>query len=333
MALLFIEGFGGGDQALLKWDVGSAVATPSTATPRLAGNYYGNAPGALNKTIPETTQAIVGLGFYSIASATSYVSFWGDSGATQHITVQRNTSGFIEIRRGSTSGTLLATGTTPIAASTWFYLEASVTISDTVGQVHVRLNGAPTDEVAYTGDTKNAGTNTTIDRVSLACTFGTYNVSDLYILDTTGTTNNSFLGDVAVRTLSPTANGTYSQLTNSAGNSTNNYTYVDEHPYSGTDYVGSQTTGLRDTYSLADLPAGVSTVYGLQIVGFMAKNDASFGQAKLAVLSGGSLRYGANHALSTSYQSYYDLFTTNPVTGISWSVSDVNGLEAGMEVA
>lgn len=334
MALLFMDGFGGGDTQQLKWDVASTAPGIGNTNPRVPGGYFaifGSVNDLVYKSLPSVAKAIVGVGFYTSSSA-NYIVFQGDAGATTHISVFRNSAtGLMEIRRGTTAGTLLAAGTTPIALNTWVYMEASATISDTIGEVHVRLNGLPTDEISYVGDTKNAGTGTTVDRVMIGG--NSARIADVYILDNTGPTNNNFLGDVAVRTLSPSAAGTYTQLTNSAGNSTNNFSYVNEHPYSSTQYVGSPTTGLRDTYTLPDLAAGVTTVYGVQVTGSMAKSDATAGSARNVIQTGGSLYYGATRGLSTSYVSYYDLFENNPNTAIAWTVADVNGLEAGMEVA
>ena len=330
-----MDGLGGGD-ASFKWDV---TSNPngygiSSASPRVPGGWY-IAPGGLGcpmyKSFTAANQVFVGFGTYTANQP--YVSFYGDSGATQHITVVRNTgTGLLEIRRGSTSGTLLATGTTPIFNNQWNYVEVSVTISDTVGQVHIRLNGQTADDVSFTGDTKNAGTATTIDKILIE-PGASSRLTDVYILNDTGAApNNSFLGDVTVRTLSPSGNGTYSQLTNSAGNSVNNYTYVDEHAYSGTDYTGSATTGLKDAYAMADLPAGVSTVYALQVSGMMAKSDATLGQARYLLRSGGTDFGGTTRVLTTTYTGYYDLYVQDPATSAAWTVGGVNAAEAGMEV-
>lgn len=335
MALLFMDGFGGQDGAF-KYDAGSTSYTTSNATPRVPGGYYaipGNTGDPLYKTIPSSSRVFAAAGF-NVRSNYLAVSFFGDTGLTQHITVTRNVAtNLLEIRRGSMSGTLLATGVTPVFLNQWNYVEVSATISDTVGEVHVRLNGGVIDEVSYTGDTKNGGTATVIDRVSFYGGSGPPAfISDLYVLNDTGTTNNNFLGDVAVRTLSPNGNGTYSQLTGSDGNSVDNYLLVDEHPYSGTDYVGSATVGQKDSYALANLPAGVTTVHGVQITGQMAKNDATLASARYMLRSGGTDYGGTTRNLTTSYTGYFELYETNPITSANWTVADVNGLETGMEV-
>lgn len=337
MSLLFVEGFGGGDANAGKWDVVSANYTPQTSTPRLPGGYYATIGAGSNiyKSFTASTKIILGTGYRDTLYGTSgSIVFYGDSGATQHITVRHNNStGYIEVLRG---GTVIGTGTTLLPNGTWFYIEISITISDTVGEVHVRLNGSLTDEVSFTGDTKNGGTASTIDRVQFSSGWaggvGSAWLADLYILNDTGTTNNNFLGDVAVRTLSPNGNGTYSQLAGSDGDSIDNYLLVDEHPYSTADYVGSSITGTKDTYTMQDLPAGVTTVYGLQVAGKMMKSDASLGQARYLVRSNSTDIGGTTRALSTSAVTYYELYENNPATTSQWTIADVNNLETGMEV-
>lgn len=335
MALLFMDGFSGGDSQY-KWDNGSVNVGGSTASPRVAGGYSGDIGGVntLFKTVTPSAQLFVGIGLRTDTDAR--VSFFGDGGATTHITVIRNSStGRLEIRRGTGSGTLLATGAQPLFDLAWNYVEISVTISDTVGTVSVRINGQTTDEVSYSGDTKNGGTSTNLDRITVYSGDGsvqTTHVTDVYILNSLGSTNNTFLGDVAVRTLVPSGNGTDSQLTGSDANQVDNYLLVDERPYSSADYTGSSTPGLRDTYAMANLTAGINTVYGVQLNGIMAKSDVSLGTSKLVMRSGGTLYDGATRALNTTYTGYYDLYENNPNTTIAWTVSDVNGIEAGMEV-
>jgi hypothetical protein len=327
-----MDGFAGGDIAT-KWDLPSQSIVTANTAPRTAGNYYGdgNTNGRLYKSITASTKVIVGSGLY--INGGQYIQFFGDSGATAHISVVHNTTTrLMEIRRGASNGTLLATGTQQVFDATWNYFEVSCTISDTVGEVHVRLNGSTTDEVSYTGDTKNGGTATTIDTVRWEIGSAS-RIADVYILNDTGAApNNNFLGDVVVRTLSPSGNGTYSQLVGSDSDSINNYLLVDEHPFSSTDYVGSPTTGQKDSYAISDLPAGVTTVYGVQVSGQMFKSDATVAQSRLFIRSGGTDYGGSTRTLITSPVNYYEYYSTNPATGLAWTPSDVNNLESGMEV-
>lgn len=338
MAFIFMDGFGGGDYAQ-KWDINNSQHTPGSAGARIPGGYYLSLYqiNALSKSFPAVSKLILGFGLYPTDDTAITLS--GDNGGTNHISlVRNNVSGFLEIRRGTRGGTLLGTGTTPIPSSAWGYIEVSVTISDTVGEVHVRLNGGLTDEVAFTGDTKNGGTNTTIDNVFFDSSSGTggaagTRIADVYMLSGTGPAPmNNFLGDVTIRTLAPNGNGAFSQLTGSDGNSTDNYQLVDEHVYSTADYVGSATVGQKDTYQMEDLPTGVGTIFALQVTGRMAKTDVTLGQARYVLRSAGTDYTGVNRALSTSHITYTDVFLTDPATGAAWTLSGVNAAEAGMEV-
>lgn len=333
MALLFMDGFAGNDLNH-KWDPNSnpqGYTSGSSSGARVTGGYYfgtGGQTSPIYKSLTASNKMIVGFGM--LTSSNMGITFYGDTGATSHITVVRDTStGHLFIQRGATT---VATGTTNIVPNTWWYVEVSVTISDTVGEVHVRLNGSTTDEVSFVGDTKNGGTNTTVDKIAFSLPAGC-RVADVYVNNDTGSAPyNDFLGDVTVRTLIPNGNGTYSQLVGSDADSVNNYLLVDDLPYSGTDYVGSATTGNKDTYAITDLPTGVSTVYAVQIAGMMAKSDTSLGQARYVVRSGGTDYGGTTRALTTSYIGYYDLYTTDPATGVAWTTSGVNNMETGMEV-
>lgn len=330
MALIFMDSFAGNDIAT-KWDAASAIFSQGSSAPRVPGGYwvsmgYGN--NAIYKSFPAKSKVILGAGIrYG-----GYTSFYGDTGATQHITVIRNTStGLVEIRRGTAAGTILATSTTPMPYE-WCYIEISVTISDTVGEVHVRLNGATSDLVSYTGDTKNAGTNTTIDRISFTTIINGSQVSDVYILDDTGSANNAFLGDVGVRAMTPNGNGNSSQLLGSDGNSTDNYLLVDEAPFSAADYAGSATVGQKDTYAMNNLPSGATTVYGVQIAANMVKSDAGAASARTVIRSGGTDYTGTSQTLSTSSATYVSLYEQDPATSAAWTVGNANSAEAGMEV-
>jgi hypothetical protein len=298
-----------------------------TTAGRILGFRY---KGIAKRAVTPSTEIFCGVGFL-FGSAGSIMSFWGDTQATQHITVMVNASGRIEVRLGSTTGTLLATGSTVITGSTWTYVEARCVLSDTVGVVQVRLNGATTNEVNYTGDTRNAGTAATIDGVDIGTTSNN-SYSDWYIADTTGTVSNSWLGDTVIRPLVPAGDGDLSQLLGSDGNSVSNWQQVDELPASGADYNAGSTAGLEDTYAVTDLPSQVSRVSGVQIAALMAKSDVgTTGASIIARVAGTDYTPGAK-ALSTSFTEFLDVWTVNPATSAAWAAVDVNALQVGMKV-
>jgi hypothetical protein len=116
VTLLYVDGFAHGQTA--RYSGGSVTSWAQTSTPRVTGSYYVSANGSLadvKRAIPATAEVFTGIGFRMGHLGNGLISFWGDSAATQHVTVMVNSSGLVEVRRGSTSGTLLATGATGAA--------------------------------------------------------------------------------------------------------------------------------------------------------------------------------------------------------------------------
>lgn len=332
MTLLFMDGCHDGFPAL-KWNSGSA-GTRSTSTPRFAGSAMYTS-STLTKTITPSAEVFTAHAHYwaGNSSPVANVAFAGDGGATTHITVTRNSSRILEVRRGTVAGTVLATGTTVLTDTTWQQIQVRCTVADSGGIVQVRLNGASTNEIDFLGDTKNGGTSTDIDTVFFGSTYGGYGVTDLAILNTAGSVNNTWPGDVRVQTLIPNADGNTSQGVGSDGNSVSNYLLVDETPYSSADYVGVTTDGQGDTYGLTDLTAGTNTVKGVQVNLLAAKSDAGAKSIKRRVRSGGTTYAGASQLLSASYATYSEMLEQDPATAATWTVSNVNALEAGFEAA
>lgn len=327
MTMIWMNGFDLGDQAIRFTASGT-----TTASTRFGYGLAWNGQNGATAAVPFAASSEIVFGMavnHTGSSSRAQVSFRGDSGATTHI-VAILESNFWRIERGGTR--IAATGFIP---SGWHYVEMSVTISDTVGTFKLRLNGGSTNIIDFSGDTKNGGTNTTIDRVD----FGAYGagsstpIDDVYILNTSGSINNTFLGDIRVATLMPDGGGNRSQLVGSDGNSTDNYLLVDEKPYSTADYNGSATIGNGDTYTLQDLPVTPTTIHAAQVVGIMAKTDAGAGNAKLVARTAATDYLSSSIALGTTYATYVNIYEQNPNTSAAWTESNINGLEAGMEVS
>ncbi len=333
MALLFMDGFDAGDAAT-KWSSVEAVdvLVSSAATPYGIGRSLETSNIAeIIRPFTPSAQATVGLAYQPVSGTSRLtISFYADSGTIQHISLERNSStGILEVNRG---GSLLATGTTVLSAGTWYYLELQVTVADSGGTVKVRLNGAQTNEIDFTGDTKNGGTSTLIDAINIKNASLTNRVDNLYVLNSTGSINNTFLGVMRVHTLTPNGDGASSQFTGSDGNQVDNYQLVDELPSSTSDFVASTVSGRRDTYSLDNLPSGYHQISGLQSNIVSLKNTAGSVGLKAALRSNGALYYGTSRFPGTNAQTTSDLFETSPVTSQVWTSAEINNLEGGMEI-
>jgi hypothetical protein len=338
MTLLSIDGFAHANPA--RYAAGVPGSYTQTATPRVPGSYYctGAVTNSIRKTISASSEVFSGIGFRvaTLAASKTLLTMYGDSATTQHISIVLNAAGHLEARRGNATGALLTTGVATLAAGVWYYLEVRVTVSDTVGVVQCRLNGSTSPDVNYSGDTRNGGTLLTVDAVAFSGGGGgavTDYFCDWYIANTAGSLNNTWLGDVVVRTVVPTADGVHSQLMGSDSDQVNNWALVDELPPSATDYTGGSTVGLKDSYALADLPASVVTVCGVQVFAAMLKADAGLGSAKILTRSGSTDYTPNTYSLSTTPTEFTELMEVDPATAVAWTPAGVNALEVGMEVA
>jgi hypothetical protein len=335
VTLLYLDGFAhqnlaGRYMAGSAVNVGGGWKTDGAAS---APQPYWIAGPQLKRAVTASTEVFTGVRFKmtSLVAGDILVQVLGDAGATTHLTVNINASGNLQLYRGSQFGTLLGAGTAVLAANAWRYVELRATIADSGGIAQVRVDGAL--DINVTGDTKNAGTATTIDAVSIGNTQASFGFTDWYVSNAAGTAPaNTWFGDTVVRTLVPTGDGDVSQLVGSDGNSVANWQQVDELPPNGTDYNGSPTVGNQDTYAVTDLPAGVAPV-GVQVSMKAAASDTSSAVNGISLLRLSGTDYpGTTRALSTTYTEWLETYDKNPATSGTWTAPVVNAAQAGMRV-
>lgn len=329
MALLFMDGFDAGDAAGKGW-----TGTTTTAAVTRFNTGRSLLVGASNNTIralPVATTSLI-MGYAVCYNAQDYsprsVNLQSDGATINQLNFKWTNSTTFAVQRNAVT---IASATVPFTLNTWYYFEIALTVADVSGSCIVKLNG--TTIINFTGDTRNGGATGAIDTLNFhhaSSNTGGY-FDDLYICDTTGPSPyNTFLGEVRIYSLTPSAAGSSTQFTPSSGA---NYTTVDELPYSATDYVTSGTVGQRDMYVMSDLPATAGTVLAVQNNAIAKKTDAANIALKPALLSGATTYYGVTTNLGTIDSTLSDLRTVDPATGTAWTQPGVNSLEAGFEVA
>lgn len=336
MALLFCDGFEDAG-SLQKWTTYSNGVL--TAGRYGQGMYFWKPDiwtpsGYIQRSIPQSGQVCVGFAIkLAVLQQQPYLVFYTDVGATAHTVFTVTATGFPQLRRGSEGGTLLASATATLSVGVWYYIEVKTTIDDTSGIAELRIDGQTV--ASFTGDTRNGGTGTSIDYIALQPAMGnncgaTYD--DLYILDSTGATNNDFLGDIRIETLYPDGNGNSSQLVGSDADSTDNYQLVDETGTpSSADYVASGNLGDKDTYTFTGLATTSGTIKGVQVNSWAAKSDSGVRNVKNITRLSGTEDQSASLPLQTTYMPHLSVHETKPGGG-SWTISDVNNAEFGVQV-
>lgn len=223
---------------------------------------------------------------------------------------------------GSASSVALQTGV-------WAYLEVKMKCDATTGTCIVRINGT---EVLNLSGLDTLWVSSTLTRVAIggAGTLSTwFYTDDLVVMDTNGSVNNSFLGDVTVSALYPSGAGTTTGWTPSAGS---NYDCVNESaPNDDTDYNATATLDAKDTYAMQDCAVGAD-IRAVQILAAVRKGAEGPGQVKLVTRSNSTDYDGTAKGIAgTSYSYVRDIREVDPATSAAWSESGWNAVEIGIK--
>lgn len=112
--------------------------------------------------------------------------------STAQATISIGNAGAISIRNGTIAGTIINTSVATVTANSIHYLEWDITFTNT-GAYQIWLDGVSI--LSGTGDMTGTANNyaNTIGLVTPAGSSGVLTFDDLYVFDTTGTTNNAVL--------------------------------------------------------------------------------------------------------------------------------------------
>lgn len=323
MALIFIEGFDDGLIATKGWGAQAYNSLPGI----VAGRFGGGAANRNSSTgfLRPYSTALTGTIILGVAlNPTSF---------TQTYTLFTHGVARVKIVAGGAVALYRADNDTQVAVSSgavwpsggWRYAELKYT--PTTGACEVRVDS----NVVVSGTVPTA---TSITSLVFDYTPGgvTCNVDDIYVLDTTGTSNNNYLGDVRVQTLLPSADGSNLGMTPDTG--TTHYNRVNEASPDTTSYVYTPNTGIKDSYRYQQLATNTASVYGLAITSYASKDAAGTANISTLVRLGGADYVNATvHPLSASWAISTDIYQTRPSDSAPWTPTDVNGAEFGVQTS
>lgn len=276
------------------------------------------------------TTLVVGFAikFQSLGGASNGFFKFND-GTTNQISFQtNNTTGQIDIKRNGTTIGSTSGGPGPYTVGVWYYFEAKVTFATgATGSVTVKING---QQVAALSSVQTAASgNAYANSIVMGNGSNVPFVDDLYLCDTTGTTNNDFLGDVRVKTLYPTGAGRVTQWA-PTGAATDWQAVNNTNPDGDTSYASTSTAGNVDAYALGS--AGTNTALkGVQVVTDTRKDDATTRTVAHGVGNGTTENFDAGTNISASYTMLIRTLDTNPLTSANWSTSDLSTLQGAVK--
>lgn len=239
-----------------------------------------------------------------------------------------------EMQARNGDGTLL--GTTSglgLHYNSWVFVEIKVTIDNSGGVVVVRANNNVVLNLS-SQDTQYSA-NAYLNRIEYCGIVGDLDTyyDDLYILDTTGTKNNDFLGDVRIDAVRPNGVGSHTDFTPLSGA---NYENVDETlgPDDNTSYNSSGSLGAKDSYAMSSLAALGTTIHGVKTQISASKDDAGARGVKCLTKAGSTEDTGTEMSLSQgTYETPAEMYEDNPDDSAAWEEADVNGMEVGVEIS
>lgn len=259
---------------------------------------------------------------------------WLGSGATHSISLGANTSQQLIVDNNRTAARLLTTASNTFYTNTWHYIEMKINFSAT-GSIEVRCDGITVGTVSGV-DTRAHTSSTGYHVVALgfpgtvtSAGTSTAYYDDFYICNTSGGTNNNFLGSVKVYTLFPTANGTTNQFT-PVGAATN-WDAVKEQGPDTTTYVSTSSANQVDMYGLSDMGVTPTTIHGVITGSWSTKTENTPRQVRNKLTVSGNTSNGTTCSpIIGSYLHAQDLFITTP-TGGAWTQADVDAMQIGVE--
>lgn len=216
----------------------------------------------------------------------------------------------------------------------WFWFEFKASIANTGGTMEVRINTVTVISVP-SADTQTSG-NANFDSYQFSTrSLGIGNtfiaaVDDFYILDTGGTVNNSFLGNVRVKTQFTASAGDLAQFT-ASGAATNWQAALNKNT-DDTIYNYSPTVGQEDLYHMQAVVNG-PIVHGIQMRGSYRQDDATQRVAHNHVkTAGANIVEGSDKYLNQTYTYYTDIIEINPDTASGFTGTEANALQGGPKV-
>lgn len=325
MALIFMEGFDDGLMPQKGW-VGtwSPSNYPSLVTGRFGGKAMqeGYIVGVQRSYgTPPTGTVIVGCAVMPSVSTTA-MTFLTHGMARLKVTV----SGNLALCRSDTDAQVaISPSAVWPAGNIWRFVELKLIIS--TGVCEVRVDGV----VVLSGTVPTAASVASL--IFPNQSNGNYiSIDDVYVLDTTGTTNNNYLGDVRVQTILPSSDGANLAMTPDSG--TAHFSRVNEATPDTTSYVTSTSAGVKESYKYQQLTANTSSVYGVAVTTYASKDaPVAAGLATLVRLGVTDYVNAQSQMLSASWVAGTDLYQARPSDSAPWTPTDVNTAEFGVQTS
>ncbi len=318
---------------------GYQSGTTAIGAPRISPGLrslatQGNA--LVTPVLGQTNSWVVGFGLKIDLATQVFQWRFLDAGLEQlRVISLDNGDGTYELRvlRGAT---VLGTTAEAFAENIWHFFEIKATVrTGTDGSVQIRHNETNVLTLA---------SQNTADQGTDGCDAHSFGhagagpavlMDDIYILDSTGTVNTDYLGDVVAVGILPDGEGNQNDFTPSSG--IDNAALVDDvsTTASEADFVSSDTNAHQDFYTYGDLPAtGLGSIFGIRIVTDAAMLTVGNRTLKPKFRAASSSEGDGDDFVvdGTVVVSHPVILDEDPVALAAWTKTAIDGGEFGVEV-
>lgn len=326
MTLLFADSFDGVLTRDKKWTSFHAGASIGTSFGRNGTNGLSYAKGGAG--VDTVASLALAAGSNRVIAGAWINHRTGSSTNNAYLRLDA-TVGYFEVRSNPATNQLWVEGTGitggndgsmvgPVGAFpslTWVFVEM---LWEPGVLAQVRIN----NQEIYSTTPGGSGTP---NLLSLRLGSGTVWWDDIYVLDTSGSHNNDYLGPLKIVALKPNAAGSRTELTPSEAE--DNYVLASD----GDDSTYNEgVAGEGDLYAFEDTPSS-DDIIGL-VQTWRAYDGEGGAITGRPILRTNSTQYdGTDRVLPASPNTYVHIWDVNPDTTNPWTPSEVDALELGVE--
>ncbi len=281
--------------------------------------------GVLTKAIePDSDGLVVGQALSISSYHDSFLFRIHDSGGTLVAWVEQTTAGELKLVSGGQTLTTAAAVFTPNSYNYYELKYLKGTGADSFAEL--RKDGVVLLTITTGDETAQASSFSPAD--SDGSFYGVL-IDDLYCLNTEGTKNNDYLGDVRVDVHFTNADGSITNFNPNIASA--NFLLVDDVlPDGDTTFVESGSVSDKDKYSVDDATLG-TVIHGVQQVLHNRKTDA--GTIDITLITetpAGTGEKTTNNTLaSDDYIYHLGILEKDPDDNTNWTDAKVNAAEYG----
>lgn len=223
-----------------------------------------------------------------------------------------------------------------ITLGRYYYIEFQSHIHQSAGTAIVRINGQEVLNLSSVNTSPNGDNIADVLNVQGPGGSAFVYVDDLYVNDSTGTANTSFMGDVKVGVIVGRIDGDFIEWTTSSGSV--HFSLVNEIPPDGdASYVSAIAPNSGpfpiDTYFFQTVDPN-TTILAIQTNILARKDDEGNRALSLITRFGGvnSVADPSGRFVNQTYIDYRNNFDVNPLTGLQWTPTSLNATQWGYQL-